>query len=407
MMTMNNYRYLPFAIIYFFLNIVALPFGLTYTALLAPVLYVWILLKRKNEILLPFIALLLPFVIAHIWIVGVELQAYVITFLNLMAIYIFGQAFYTWLKTDNEKEKIFKILLQINIFLCVLAIGFYFTPAAGIFWIQQNITSGVSDFLRLKMLTYEASYYALVFTPLFLFYFLGYILMQNTIRSWWLLIMLFVPFILSFSIGVIGCLIAAGFITFFIHFRRLHTKRRIVNAFITTGFVMAVTAVVLFVFFRDNPLFIRLENIFSGNDTSAMGRTSDAFVLARKLLEEKNSYWGIGIGQLKFVGNDIIRAYYLYYNNTPVAIPNAAAETLALFGWIGLIARILIQLSLFFVTRVWTNYYRLMLFLFIFLYQFTGSYITNVAEYVIWILAFTNAFPAFDVAKRHEKSTST
>jgi hypothetical protein len=133
-----------------------------------------------------------------------------------------------------------------------------------------------------------------------------------------------------------------------------------------------------------------------------MGRTSDAFVIARKLLEEKNSYWGIGIGQLKFVGNDMIRAYYLYYNNTPVAIPNAAAETLALFGWIGLIARIFIQLSLFFVTRVWTNYFRLMLFLFIFLYQFTGSYITNVAEYVIWILAFTNAFPAFDVAKRHE-----
>jgi hypothetical protein len=46
---------------------------------------------------------------------------------------------------------------------------------------------------------------------------------------------------------------------------------------------------------------------------------------------------------------------------------------------------------------VWTNYYRLLLFLFVFIYQFTGSFITNVAEYVIWILAFTNTFHQFDV----------
>jgi hypothetical protein len=162
---------------------------------------------------------------------------------------------------------------------------------------------------------------------------------------------------------------------------------------------------VLLIFFRDNPIFVRLGNIFSWNDTSAIGRTEDAFVLARKLLEEKNPYWGIGIGQLKLVGVGIIRAYYLYYDSTSIAIPNAAAETLALFGWIGFTARILIQLSLFFVTRVWTNYYRLMLFLFIFLYQFTGSFITNTAEYVIWIMAFTNAFPAFDVRKRIERTT--
>ena len=73
------------------------------------------------------------------------------------------------------------------------------------------------------------------------------------------------------------------------------------------------------------------------------------------------------------------------------------AETLAIFGWVGFCVRIFIELSLFFYTKVWKNYYRLLLFLFIFLYQFTGSFITNIAEYVIWIMAFTNAFPQFDV----------
>jgi hypothetical protein len=79
------------------------------------------------------------------------------------------------------------------------------------------------------------------------------------------------------------------------------------------------------------------------------------------------------------------------------SIPNAAAETLAIFGWAGLILRIGIELFFFFLTKVWTNYYRLLLFLFVFIYQFTGSFITNVAEYVIWILAFTNVFHQFDV----------
>ena len=54
-MTIN--KYLPFALIYFFLNSLGLPFGLTWMALLGPVFYVWVLLKRKKEILFPFLFL--------------------------------------------------------------------------------------------------------------------------------------------------------------------------------------------------------------------------------------------------------------------------------------------------------------------------------------------------------------
>ena len=92
-----------------------------------------------------------------------------------------------------------------------------------------------------------------------------------------------------------------------------------------------------------------------------------------------------------------IRDYYLYYIDMQVAIPNAVAETMAIFGWVGVSLRLGIEIFLFFYTRVWTNYYRLLLFLFIFVYQFTGSFITNIAEYVIWILAFTRIFQQFDI----------
>jgi hypothetical protein len=93
----------------------------------------------------------------------------------------------------------------------------------------------------------------------------------------------------------------------------------------------------------------------------------------------------------------LIRNYYGYGPETVrVAIPNAAAETLALFGWAGFSLRILAQCLLFMYTKVWRNYYRLLLFVFIFIYQFTGSFITNIAEYVIWIMAFTPVFKEYD-----------
>jgi hypothetical protein len=391
-------KYLPFAILYFFLNTVGLPLGLTYTALLAPVFYIWIIVKRKRDIVLPFIGLLLPFIIAHLFIIKVDMPKYAIALINILAVYIFCQAFYTWLRSDGQKEKILYKLLLINTALCLVAVVFYFTPLNYIFWIQQDLTDNVDQFLRLKMFTYEASHYALVFTPVFLFYFTGYFLQLNTGKNRLLFVMLFLPYVLSFSMGVIFCLLAAGMLTFFIHFRLLSVKRRIVNGFISVGVLATVAVIAGFVFFRDNPVFIRIVNIFSGNDTSTTGRTGDAFILAGKLLKDNNPWWGIGPGQLTATGADMIRGYYLYHFTTPVAIPNAAAETLALFGWIGLAIRLLLEIVLFFITSVWKNYYRLLLFLFIFIYQFMGSYITNMAEYVIWILAFTNSFPQFNVS---------
>jgi hypothetical protein len=394
------------ALVYFFCNTVGLPVGLTYTTLLAPFLYMWVLNKRKKDVLLPFLFLLQPFIFAHLFVVEASVQKYAVTMLNILAIYIFGQAFYTWLMGWADKEKVFGKLLLINTLLCFIALIFYFTPFYSLFWIQQTLTDNVDQFRRLKMFTYEASYYAMVFVPLFLFYFIRYVLRMTTVHTGWLLLMLFLPLVLSFSLGVIMCLAASGLVTFFIHFRSLHTKRRVVNGFISFVFISVIMFAIGIIFFRENPLFLRLENIFSGNDTSATGRTGDAFVLAQKILEKNNFYWGIGPGQLNFAGSDIIRGYYLYHHTTPVAIPNAAAETLVLFGWVGLCARLLIQIFLFFFTRVWANYYRLLLFVFIFLYQFMGSYITNVAEYVIWVLAFTNAFPELNVCKKEAITTS-
>ena len=402
-LNMKVNKYFPFAFIYFFINSLGLPFGLTYTTILSPFFYWWVTTTRKVEILLPFFSIFIVFGITH-FNNGVDLSSYIFSLFNLIAVYIFCQAAYTFFKKTKNIEKIFWKLFVINFILCLIAIPVYFTSFNYILWIQQYLTEGFDNFLRLKLFTYEASYYATLFTPLFFFYALQVMFKQN--KHWVLMLipMLFLPYLLSFSMGVVSVVFVAIAITYLLYFKRFTSKRRIFNI-ITFGAAMGVFLLaILVIFFPTNPLFVRIENIFSGTDSSGRGRTFEAFILANKMLAEKSYVWGIGLGQIKIVGAEIIRDYYLYPMDYNVfAIPNTAAETLAIFGWVGLSLRILIELFLFFHTRVWKNYYRLLLFLFVFLYQFTGSFITNIAEYVIWILAFTNIFPQFDVKERAKK----
>ncbi len=395
-------KYLPFAFVYFFLNTVALPFGLTYMALLAPLFYVWILFVRKRDVLLPFIVLLLPYIIIHLTIVAAEPDTYALSFLNVVLVYIFCQAVYTFLLVCRDIEKIFRSILVVNFILCLFAIPIYFTSWNYLMWDQQVLTAGVGRLTRLKMFTYEPSYYALLFTPLFFYFLLQYLFKQNRIRGVVLLPMLLLPYLLSLSIGVISTIFIAGMLTWLLYFKSLTRKRRIANSVLTSSAIVGAFILVVFFFFRNNQLFLRLSNIISGRDTSGKGRTVDAFLLAQKILDQKNEVFGVGLGQIKIVGNDIIRNYYYYDVNMTVTIPNAAAETLAIFGWTGLVLRIGLEVFLFFYTRVWTNYYRLVLFIFIFIYQFTGSFITNIAEYVIWILAFSNVFRQFNVSREKE-----
>jgi hypothetical protein len=389
-------KFLPFAFVYFFINAVGLPFGWSWIAMLAPFFYVWILLKRKQEVLLPFFIILLPFIFVHTVITGVDLNVYAISLLNFTTVYIFCQAFYTFLKVCNDPETIFQKILILNFIFCLIGIVFYFTPWVDIFWISQHLTTGIDDYRRFKLFTYEPSIYATIFIPILFFYVLQFFLRQNRIGNVRLFVMLILPLALSFSMGVIAGALLAIAITILMY-RRLVIKRRVVNTIINAGVFAFSALFILVFFFRNNTLFIRLVNMFTGTDTSTKGRTEDSFILARKMLDEKNEWWGIGAGQVKLIGHDIVAGYYLYAKDFTATIPNAMAETLALFGWWGVIVRITIEIFLFFFTKVWTNYYRMMLFIFMFSYQLAGSFFTNMAEYVIWILAFTNVFRQFDV----------
>jgi len=397
-------KYYPFAFIYFFVNSLGLPFGLLYTMILTPVFYVWILLKGKREIIIKFLLVASPFILNHL-LNGVDTFQYFRSIALFFTVYVFCYAFYTLITTYNGIEEIFRKLLIFNFILTIIAVFFIFTPYRDLLWNKWFIEIGqlsVTDLPRLMMFTYEPSYYATLLVPIVGFYLTKTILKQPEKNPVITLIMVLVPLLLSFSMGVIAGVIVAIGILFLMNLSILLTSKRLFYSFIilTTSFVLTITF--LFIFFPENPFFVRIIAIVSGADASANGRTFQAFELAHIIAAKKSLWWGVGPGQLKIIGDAIIKDYYRYRPGYgQVSIPSAFPETIALFGYIGAGLRLFIELYLFFKTRVLNSYYRTFLFFYIFVYQFTGSFTTNIAEYVIWILAFTNIFPQFDKKRRN------
>ncbi|GJM32580.1 MAG: hypothetical protein DHS20C18_15810 [Saprospiraceae bacterium] len=215
--------------------------------------------------------------------------------------------------------------------------------------------------------------------------------------------MLSFSLLLSLSFGVLGGLSLSILLIVFLHLFRLLRRKKIFFATLYLTLFAGIVAVVALKYMAYNPIVDRIDKILAGHDSSTNGRTWEAFLLAWRILGETDYLLGAGLGQIKEIGNDIIVKYYNYegaWANT-VRIPNTMAETLATFGLLGAVGRIITEIGLFFYTRVYENYYRLMLFTFVFIFQFTGSYLTNIYEYLMWIMAFLPLFPQFDKQNIH------
>lgn len=401
-------KYYPFAFIYFFLNAVGLPFGMLYTILLTPLFYLWIVLKGKKRVLFKFFIFSLPFVINHL-ISGVDLVSYVRSLLLFLTVYIFCYAFYTLITTYHGMEDIFEKILVTNFVLTIIALVFVFTSYRFLFWSNWSISIAdfsIDDWPRLLMFTYEPSYYGTLLIPVFAFYFVKFILTQDRRNALNNMLMIIVPLVLSLSMGVIGSLMISISILFLINISRFLTSKKLLYSIFAVTLTVIFVFIALFVFFRENPFFVRILAIVAGTDGSANGRTFEAFRLAYIIADLKSIWWGIGPGQIKIIGDSIIKSFYHYppeYGQ--VSIPSAFAETLALFGIVGVFFRLSIEIYLFYKTKVLNNYYQTLLFVYIFIYQFTGSYTSNIAEYVIWTLAFTNIFPQLDKGRTNNNST--
>jgi hypothetical protein len=389
-------KYMPLAIVYFFFNGFLLPLGLLYTTILSPLLLIWLSKYSSFRYLKFFFLFTLPFAIIH-FINGVDTEYYLRSYLLLFSVYVFALCFYQFLKICRTLKMIYRNLVLINFIFTLFALAALFTPwLREKLWSANDISNGIEGVYRLKLLTYEPSYYSTLLVPLALYYYLKS-LMNKLTSPRTMLVMITVPLVLSFSFGVMSAMFLSLLLLLLLNAGAFFSKRkRAVYIFIFLLLLLIGLLALLF-FFPDNIFMQRLVNVLEGRDSSFKGRTYDAFYLGRKVAEMKSIFFGSGLGQTKVLGLELWKKYYANnFTINKVAIPNAMGETLAIFGLAGISIRLTVEVFFFFQTKVSGNYYRLLLFIFVFIYQFTGSFIFNVAEYVIWMLAFTNVFEEFN-----------
>lgn len=386
-----------FTLLIFFFNAFLLPEGLTYTLLLTPV-WVWLLYLQKK--LLTTVLACLPlalYAVIQVW-QGVNLFYYLLSSAMIISLIIFlTLCYYVIHRPQIEWDPIFRDIALLNSLFTILSLPLLFLPSLKqVVWYLVPISSNIPVIPRLKLFTLEASHYSFWLAPVLIYFYSKTIFLKSR-KSFALALILTIPLLLSFSLGVTGCLLISCIPVLILYFRNIFpgTEQRIL--FFIGLAALPLLILLTYHLYPNNVLFTRIKNIFKGDDTSGRGRTYEAFILAHKIAAQKSLLWGVGPGQLKLIGRDIIIRFYGYTHPPPVVrLPNASAETLAYFGYTGLIGRLLAELFLFFKTKVISNPYRLWLFLFVFIYQFTGSYITNVAEYLVWLMAFSFAFPQFD-----------
>jgi hypothetical protein len=401
-------KYLPAAVLYFFLNGFLLPVGLLYTTLLTPFLLIWVARYRHIRPMLLYFLLLVPFVVAHGFL-GVDWTFYGYSLALSFTVFVFGLAFYQYVLFCHSLREVFQSILLINALLTVIAL--IALPIPGLrelFWDNKALSLGIPHVERLKMLTYEPSYYSILLAPIAIYYLLKAIKNELPHRATYCALVL-IPLFLSLSFGVILGMALSLLLLLILRgggqIGRYSTLRKITRWALL---VLAVFVVVVLIF-PDNFIFRRLDNILAGRDSSFKGRTFDSFVLSLDIVRKRSLFWGTGFGQFKLQGLARFREFYNsnHYTLHDVVIPNGIGDLLGTLGLLGVAIKLFLEGFFFFRTRVFRNDYRLTLFLFIFVYQFTGSFISNIAEYAIWILAFKpDLFPEFQYPS-HETEHDT
>ena len=399
-------KYLPVALIYFFLNAAFLPLGLLYTSLLCPFFLFWLHKQKRLGDLRVFFLISIPFFCIHLAL-GIQFAHYARSYMLLLAVFVFTISCMVFCRVCVTLRDIFRQLLIINFLLVLLAcIALFFPAARGYFWSTYSVSAGLEHLPRLRLFTYEPSYYSSLLVPLVFYYYLKLFFFKLPNKGMYL-VMVSLPLLLSFSLGVLMGLALSFFFLFFANIRSFFMREQVARYALFTFVGLCAMLIALSLFYPTNPLFLRVANIFHGSDTSFRGRAFDSFYLAWRLAMEKSLFFGVGLGQVKLLGVELWSKYYnTVISPGEVTIPNAVAETLAISGIAGLVIRFSLEAYLFVRTKVHTNYYRMGLFVYIFIYQFTGSFLFNVPEYVIWVLAFSRVFEEFNKTNVLRKDAS-
>lgn len=394
----QNTKWLPSVfVVYFFFNGVLLPQGLLYTSVLAPLFYYWTLKQRSHWVISKFMLVAIPIAALQL-LVNTEINYFYFlrSLILYLLVFISAYAFYLVCRRVEPAflEKQFIRLIKLNFIFALFALSLRWTPFADMLWTSLSYEQGQ----RLQLLTYEPSYYSTLMVPLIVFalYRLIFRIGQKYVFNFFLVVF---PCMLSLSLGVIsGLVLAFGLSMIFM-------GRRLLNKPVMILLMLAATVAAAIILGSENPLSSRLALLVSGNDSSGSVRVLQSNYVAWKIAESTSYIVGSGFGQAKNLAIDFFDEFWFGLDVN--RLTNVVAATFAEFGLVGILLRFSLELYLFFRTKVYQSPFRITLFMFVAIYQFTGSYTTNLAEYVIWVLAFTPVFFEFEkIGGRRQASAS-
>jgi hypothetical protein len=287
--------------------------------------------------------------------------------------------------SQNQIEDALLSAVYVNIILTFVAIILYFTPLRDIMWHTSTNINSLGE-VRLKLLYYEPSHVSFVFV-----FFSLYLLLKTVFfpsKKYLLLLIITAGSVfLGKSLGTMGtmgiAILIGGLIYAFPLVKKYYKQ-----------ITLALAIMVLIIPLLAGSITSRLEKFLEGSDNSGNVRLFYATLSAYHMVEKHNYYFGVGFGQDKKYITEFTSQFAGYAGNR---LPNAFASTLSTVGVFGIVLKYLFLLYFFFKTRVYSNIFRLITFFYLLIYSFTGGWMFNVYEFILWAFAFSqNAFSEFD-----------
>ncbi|MDA9312803.1 hypothetical protein N9515_08450 [Vicingaceae bacterium] len=389
---------------FFIFNFIGIITPIAVTNVLAGFGYKYLLTKQFRNIMISLFTLAIVYGLIHFYL-GVNVVYYLRSTAYYFLLFVSSFIGFKYLQANREYlDGVFRFSCISTFALFVIGLALYESEFSSYFWKYHDFVGTGNVFKRYQGLAYEPSHYALIVTPLVIYSFLK-LYQDFSIKHVLLFSAVFIPALATISFGFLG----AFFIGFLVVITFAYLKYRRIEQFflllLFTGTLGSASVMVL-----NDGLSERVGKIFGGDDTSVNGRTYQAFYLGYKCAAERSLIFGIGAGQIKLIGEDVIRPYYSASDsegyskeNWPVlALPNATAETLAMYGILGLLLRFGLQFYLFIRMKVYQNYFNLFLFSFMFSYQLMGSFFTSTAEAILWVMCFIPMFPQFKITTKKD-----
>lgn len=375
--------------LFYYFNVLFLPLGFQWSNFLSPLLLVNIWRSKAINFLILLLLLCGVIFVGQLFLEPhsgfIDYKNYVLSSGYFIATLVSGIFFYNllrYLKQTNLLRRVFDRLLVINAVLFVAAVAIYFLPLREIVWMQDDLR-GLS---RLKMFYSEPAHYGYILMPLML-----YVLFRVFVQKDYSYIYLFIITLLSVlacqSTGTVMAMVIAllvGGMTFARVFYKKYYKQI---------FMLMVVLLVALPFILDSVLFTRLMSFMAGGDHSGQVRVFYSLGSAYGLIERYNYYFGVGLGQAKEYVEYFTSQYSGYGTNR---LPSSLSSTLASIGMLGVFVKYTLLICLFFLKRIYNNVFHFIIFMYALVYGFTGGWVINPAEFMMWALAFSGVFKEYD-----------